>query len=234
MKPTMTNPLHPTEFHDDDLLYSKQFEDHYYSRNDGRAECEHVFLAGNGLPDRWMSSKQFTIGELGFGTGLNFLATWELWKATRKPGQHLSFVSVEGFPVSRETAARALARWSQLETLSASLLEGWGDLGGLTKLDEQTSLHVHLGEADHKIGNFSMVDAWFLDGFAPSKNTSMWSAELMQQVFDHTNPGGSCATYTAAGWVRRNLSDAGFVVEKRQGFGTKRDMSVAQKPALLP
>jgi tRNA U34 5-methylaminomethyl-2-thiouridine-forming methyltransferase MnmC len=67
-------------------------------------------------------------------------------------------------------------------------------------------------------------DAWFLDGFAPSRNPDMWSLELMQALFDKTRSGGSFATYAAAGFVRRNLQAAGFTVDRRPGFAGKREM----------
>jgi tRNA U34 5-methylaminomethyl-2-thiouridine-forming methyltransferase MnmC len=69
------------------------------------------------------------------------------------------------------------------------------------------------------------ADAWFLDGFSPAKNPELWSDELLKSVASHTAPGGTFATYTAAGHVRRALSDAGFHVERRPGFGRKRHMS---------
>lgn len=225
----MAGASHKTEFHENDLLYSTQFGDHYYSRNDGRAECGHVFLSGNGLPDRWERTDQFSIGELGFGTGLNFLTTWQKWCELRKPGQQLDFVSVEGFPLERETAARALGRWPEIENHAGALLDQWDQLGTPIHLDHQTSLWVHIAQAREALPRFPMIDAWFLDGFAPARNPDMWSVELMQQVFDRTRPGGTCATYTAAGWVRRNLEASGFTVEKRAGFGTKRDMTIGRK-----
>jgi tRNA U34 5-methylaminomethyl-2-thiouridine-forming methyltransferase MnmC len=75
------------------------------------------------------------------------------------------------------------------------------------------------------------VDAWYLDGFAPSRNPDMWSPTLLGRVFDRTAPGGTFATYAAAGWVRRNLQAAGFVVKRLAGHGSKREMLAGTKPA---
>lgn len=216
-------------FDENDLPFSHRFEDHYYSRNDGRAECDHVFVQGNRIPERWAGTDQFVIGELGFGTGLNFLETWSQWCAQRRAGQHLTFVSVEGFPMDAETATKALARWPDLSKLSETLLNHWSDLFRVVEMDAQTSLHVHHGEASEMLLNFPQVDAWYLDGFAPAKNPDMWSPELMKLVGEKTKPDGTFASYTAAGWVRRNLEEAGFAVEKRPGFGSKRDMIAGHK-----
>jgi tRNA U34 5-methylaminomethyl-2-thiouridine-forming methyltransferase MnmC len=213
---------------DGDMPYSQRFGDHFYSRADGRAECGHVFMGGNGLPERWEEGNNFTIGELGFGTGLNFLETWRAWRECRGPGQILDFVSFEGFPMEGEAIRRALRHWPELADLAGPLLERWPDLTGRAQrwaMDEQTGLTVIVGEAlDRVAGWGGKADAWYLDGFAPAKNPDMWSAELMQAVARRTRPLGTFASYTAAGWVRRNLQAAGFNVEKRPGHAGKREM----------
>ena len=216
-------------FDENDLPFSNRFEDHYYSRNDGRAECDHVFIQGNRVLQRWGEAEKFLIGELGFGTGLNFLETWAQWCETRKQGQHLTFVSVEGFPMNKADATKALAHWPDLAHLSDQLLDQWSDLFHSIEIDSQTTLHVHYGRADKILHDFPKVDAWYLDGFAPAKNPDMWSLELMKLVGEKTKTTGTFASYTAAGWVRRNLEEAGFTVEKRPGFGTKRDMIAGKK-----
>lgn len=214
----------------DDSPVSARFNDHYYSRDDGLAETRHVFLRGNDLPERWRNTEIFTVGELGFGTGLNLAATWHLWKQTRRAGQKLCFVSVEAFPMLPQEAARALSRWAELGDETRILTDLWPLDGARHALDEQTLVQVFPDHADAAIERFPQVDAWFLDGFSPDRNRDMWSEELLGNVAAHTNHGGTFATFTAAGWVRQNLQAAGFEVEKRAGFGKKRDMSVGTLP----
>jgi tRNA U34 5-methylaminomethyl-2-thiouridine-forming methyltransferase MnmC len=224
-------------WHEGDMPYSRRFDDHYYSKSDGRAECRHVFLAGNGLPDRWHETPVFRIGELGFGTGLNVLETWRIWKETRQAGQRLELLSFEAYPLARDVIGRALSRWPELSGETAEFLRKWPEEpereGTIhIALDPQTDLTVLIGEAPERIGEITDPrDAWFLDGFAPARNPAMWSAELMQAVHDATRPGGTFATYTAAGWVRRNLQAAGFTVEKRPGHGGKREMMCGVRAA---
>lgn len=73
------------------------------------------------------------------------------------------------------------------------------------------------------------ADAWFLDGFSPHKNPDMWSTHLFENVSALTRPAGTFATFTAAGFVRRSLQQAGFSVTKRKGFKHKREMLIGFK-----
>jgi len=215
------------EWMEGDMPYSSAFGDHFYCREDGRAECGHVFLAGNGLPERWRNGGPFTIGELGFGTGLNFCETWRVWKALN-PGGRLHFISFELYPMARDNIAKALGRWSEIARETQTLVEKWPDRpSGIVDLDmaDDVRLTVVCGAALANVTPSSETfDAWYLDGFAPSRNGDMWSEELMRAVFAHTRDGGTFATYAAAGFVRRNLVAAGFKVERRPGFAGKREM----------
>ncbi|EFL89790.1 tRNA 5-methylaminomethyl-2-thiouridine biosynthesis bifunctional protein MnmC [Ahrensia sp. R2A130] len=233
VQPNTMNDASPDLIWQDDatggkLPVSRRFDDPYFSATDGRAECEFVFLAGNGLPERWADAETFTIGELGFGTGLNLLQTWRWWRDVRQPGQQLVFQSVEAFPLDAADALTALARWPDLTKDAEALWDGGFDTP--RALDNQTTLHVHHAMAADAVPQFASCDAWFLDGFSPAKNEAMWSPELMKSVFERTVQGGTFASYTAAGWVRRNLENAGFSVERCPGFGRKRHMIVGSKP----
>ncbi len=215
------------------MPYSVRFGDHFFSRNDGCAESRHVFLNGNGLPQRWKARRSFQIAELGFGTGLNFLETWRQWRQTRKEDQHLSFTSFEAYPLSAQSIKRAISVWPELSLLLNALLEHWPKLSkspAAWALDRQTTLTIIKAEVLSGLSGWrGKADAWYLDGFSPSNNRDMWSADLMQEVYDHTNKGGSLATYTSAGWVRRNLLSAGFTVEKVPAHANKRHMLIGAR-----
>lgn len=217
-----------------DMPYSTTFGDHFYCRTDGRAECGHVFLAGNGVAERWQAGGDFTIGELGFGTGLNFCETWRQWKERRTPGANLHFVSFELYPMRGSDIDRALSRWPVLDAERRALVALWSEApeGAVDlRLDDATELTVVCGEALESLSQSSQkFDAFYLDGFAPSRNPEMWSTELMRAVHDHLKPGGSFATYAAAGFVRRNLQAAGFIVERHPGFAGKREMLRGVRP----
>ena len=226
----------PLEWRDGDMPYSPAFGDHFYCQTDGRLECSHVFLDGNGLPQRWRDRKNFLIGELGFGTALNFCETWRQWKTTRQPGAVLHFMSFELFPMQAAEIDRALSRWPQIDAERQALVAVWptSPQGTVSlELDEQTHLTVACGPAYEGVDKAAPgFDAWYLDGFAPSRNADMWSAELMALVCEKTTPSGTFATYAAAGFVRRNLQAAGFAVERRPGFAGKREMLCGVRPDL--
>ncbi|MCO6185116.1 tRNA (5-methylaminomethyl-2-thiouridine)(34)-methyltransferase MnmD [Rhizobium sp. L1K21] len=230
MENETTSPQ-PLEWHEGDMPYSTTFGDHFYCRTDGRAECDHVFIDANHLHERWAAGGECVIGELGFGTGLNFCETWRQWSAfqgTTPTHGSLHFISFELFPMDRESIKRALIQWPILEHERERLAAAWPDTpSGIVSLefDDNVRLSVICGDALSNLATSQQTfDAWYLDGFAPSRNPDMWSLELMQAVYDHTRPGGSFGTYAAAGFVRRNLQTAGFKVERRPGFAGKREM----------
>lgn len=230
----MSNPkYHALDWSQEGVPVSAIFDDPFYSRNDGRAETAYVFLNGNGLPGCWQGVEAFSIAELGFGTGLNFLETWRTWIEVRGAGQQLTFTSFEKFPLRGQEIERALSIWPELSELCGALLEKWkvaGSLGEAWQLDAQTSLQIIEGDALEGVCNWNgLADAWYLDGFSPAKNPEMWSGELMQAVHEHTRPSGTFATYTAAGWVRRNLEAAGFEIQKRPGHAGKREMMFGRR-----
>ncbi|KPB01488.1 tRNA (5-methylaminomethyl-2-thiouridine)(34)-methyltransferase MnmD [Ahrensia marina] len=231
-------PRDVLEFREGDMPFSTQFGDHFYCKSDGRAECSHVFLGGNSFPQRWESGGACTIAELGFGTGLNFLETWRQWKEHRKEGALLNFVSFEAFPMTSDIMARSVAAWPEVATEQAALAAHWPtltDVPGVWHMDDQTTLTVIVADVLDGMHAWSgRADAWFLDGFAPARNPDMWSLELMQEMHRRTNEGGTFASYTAAGWVRRNLAAAGFAVEKTSGFAGKRDMIKGVKASAQP
>lgn len=231
----MKTKTHELAWRDNDLPVSIPFDDPYYSTHDGRLETDHVFIQGNHLPARWKKLSHSTIAELGFGTGLNFLETVRQWHELSPPEATLDFVSFEQFPISKEAMARALSHWQELDPLRPTLCELWLPEVEILQVEflPNISLTVFMGDANVRLPQLSLTaDAWYLDGFAPARNPQLWNAELMQQVFDHTRPGGTFATYSAAGSVRRNLQAAGFKVSKTTGFAGKRDMLTGRRPEM--
>lgn len=198
---------------------STRFDDPYFSLNDGLAETRHVFLAGNDLPARLRSG--FQIAELGFGTGLNLLATL----MTCPPDVPIFYTSFEAYPLTAPEIARALDHFPAARAVADPFLSAWA-MGARSFQLGPIAVDVILGDARATLPVWAgLADAWFLDGFSPAKNPELWSDDIMAEVARHTATGGTFATYTAAGHVRRALSDHGFTVERIQGHGTKRHMS---------
>lgn len=218
----------------DETPYSTLHEDFYYSSADGLSESEYVFLQGNDLPARWGSHNHpyFCIAETGFGTGLNFLATWQAWRAQPEPRPDLHYIAIDSHPLYRADIQRALSHWPALQSLAPILLEHYPDAvpgqhrvlldGGRVRLDlwwEDAPACL----ADLASSEQTLVDAWYLDGFTPTRNTGMWTSQLFRAMAALSRPAATFATFTAAGQVRREMSTAGFDVAKRPGFGVKRE-----------
>lgn len=221
---------HPTiDWKDDGTPVAREAGDVYFTAGDGLAETRAVFLKGCGLPEAWTGRDEFTIAETGFGTGLNFLALCELWQANRPhPDAWLHFVSFEGFPLTRDDAARALKTWPELKPYADRLLAAWP--GPIRRVHHEVwqdlgiTLTLHLGDIHDTLPQSEFqADAWFLDGFSPAKNEDMWAAELYGRIAARSKPGAVIGTFTVAGAVRRGLADEGFNVTKAQGHGRKRE-----------
>ena len=210
---------------EDGVPVSTEFEDPYYSRADGLAEARHVFLNGCGLPGGWRGRERFCIAELGFGTGLNFCAAWKLWQKTAIG--ILEFVSFELHPLDAGSIDQALQVWPELSRERMALVTAWSKSGGVFDFGN-ARLTVVVGDARQTVSQWDgRADAWFLDGFAPSRNPAMWEPCLLRAVATKSAREARLATYSAAGAVRRALADAGFKPRKQPGFGTKREMLTA-------
>lgn len=241
--------------------YSNHFDDIYFSRQGGLEETEHVFIAANALTRRWQSLDQaiatsadqqqtFTVAELGFGTGLNFLCCWRAWRELAPKSLRLHYIACEKFPLRKEALRRALQEWPELTALSEQLLDHYPDHShGYHRvhirdetLDNGITLDLYYGDAEQLLSaqperESAKVDAWFLDGFAPKLNPKMWSDGLLQQLARLSKPGTSLSTYSVAGTVVRGVRAAGFDVQKVKGFAQKRHMLVGtftQAPSATP
>lgn len=213
---------------DDGTPRSGRFGDIYFSPDGGLAETRAVFLEGCGLPGAFAGRDHYCVAELGFGTGLNIAALLMLWRDHADPGARLSIFSIEGWPLSRDEAARALSAWPELESATRALLDVWPPATpGMHRLDLpafNATLDLAIGPVEQGLSNWTgLADAWFLDGFSPATNPGMWSPEVMAQVAARSRPGARLATFTVAGAVRRGLTEAGFTVDKRPGHGRKRE-----------
>ena len=223
------------EWGDDGLPRSRLYGDVYFSSDDGLVETRTVFLHGCGLPEAWRGRRRFVVGELGFGTGLNILALLDLWRRERPAGGRLHVFSVEAHPIAAHEARRALARWPELDDLAELLIARWpGRARGvhrveLPEVDAMLDVAV-LEVAEALRGWRGRADAWFLDGFSPALNPAMWRDEVLALVGARSAPGARAATFTVAGQVRRGLAAAGFAVEKRPGYGRKRERLEARRP----
>lgn len=217
---------------------SKIIGDIFWSLDQGLAEKQHVFIEGNALPDRFASlgHGHFTVGEIGFGFGLNFLLTTQAWRKTAPPGAMLNYIALERSPVSPGDLVTCFERLdldAGLRKRAATLIKrlpslpvpGWH----LLEIDTDINLILGLGDAAHLLEDLdAQADAWFLDGFSPRLNEDAWTPMILAAVAAHSRPGATCSTYSVAGVVRRGLAENGFDVTRAPGHGNKAEMIVAR------
>lgn len=234
--PLTRTPAPSLDFSTPGTPSATDFDDIYFSVDGGLNEARAVFLAGCGLPERWRDRDVFTIAELGFGSGLNFLATLQAWAASgaaSAPSKRLHYISVEGFPFDADALQRALSHFPELSDFAAPMIAQWpGPVRGLHRLHfgNVALTLIHDAVAPALMSQDFRADAWFLDGFSPAKNSAMWSPAVMAEVARLSAVGARVGTFTVAGDVRRALSDVGFTVSKQPGFGRKRQRLEAIMP----
>jgi tRNA 5-methylaminomethyl-2-thiouridine biosynthesis bifunctional protein len=219
---------------------SDQFDDVYFSNVNGLEETRYVFLHQNHLPERWQTydQRRFVIAETGFGTGLNFLAVWQWFDRFKQQNpdatlQELHFISFEKYPLSQQDLVKAHDAWPELAEYAKKLQAHYPiavpECHRIVLENGAITLDLWFGDIKDcmpkvPVPEQGLVDAWFLDGFAPSKNPEMWNQDLFNGMATLAKQECTCATFTAAGFVRRGLIEAGFEMKKVKGFGTKRDM----------
>ena len=260
-------------FNENGTPYSIEFDDVYFSNNNGLDESRYVFVDGNKIKQTWKNTNHIHIGETGFGTGLNFFATWlALVEAVNEYGSRQSlsftFTSFEKFPLSKQDLTAALNCWPQIRQQADQLLALYPDTvteditlsfashgpknHNETNQNEtiqkdsnpdntlpNVTLNILIGDVNERISDLTnqapSINAWYLDGFAPSKNPDMWTNSLFEQMAVTCCEGATFATFTAAGFVRRNLIEAGFQMKKRKGVGYTSKMLIGEiaKPCTI-
>ncbi len=225
-------------FDEQGSAYSNNYGDIYFQPGIGLDEKNHVFLKGNHLPENWSNKSLFTIGETGFGTGLNFLNTLKSWNQTISQTdnnkQLLHYISCEQHPMNKQQLQQALSTFPELDIYSKQLINRYPQflLYGLHRLhfkQYNTTLTLIFGDCVDAFNNIdASIDAWFLDGFAPSKNSDMWSDQLFKAIADKSHLSTTVATYTVARKIRESLQAVGFEITKTKGFGQKREMLTAK------
>jgi tRNA 5-methylaminomethyl-2-thiouridine biosynthesis bifunctional protein len=235
-----THPIKPAQIDFcEGVPFARAFDDVYHARAGALAQAQHVFLRGNGLPERWAARPRFVVLETGFGLGNSFLTTWAAWRDDPRRCERLVFVSVEKHPPSHATLQQA-HRESPLKPLADQLADAWPPLThNLHPLDFEAGrvrLLLALGDvADWLPELVAEVDAFYLDGFAPAKNPQMWERRVFKALGRLAAPGATAATWSVARVVRDGLAEAGFAVDRAPGFAAKGEMTVARyAPAFTP
>lgn len=237
-----TNNSNKLSYHKDGTPYCQNFDDIYFDSESGYLQSDFVFIQKNQICSRLQAAKKtFTVAETGFGTGLNFLLTLQAYQkaqqALSQPLAPLHFISVEKYPLTKTQLIQSLSLFPQLQPLTSVLTHNYPDCATgefpqsfkATFLNDQVSLTLIFKDAAHGFSSLKtlqhgLVDAWYLDGFSPAKNPEMWSKDLFSQIGRLSKEQATLTTFTVAGFVKRQLRDIGFRLEKIPAQGKKKEM----------
>ena len=219
--------------------YSLDFNDVYFNSEDGLDETQHVFIDKNDLKSRFKNLKErvFTVFETGFGSGLNFFTVSDCWIKFAPKSAILRYFSIEKLPLTLADMQCACRLWPQFSVITHEFLTYYKNLQFPSNIFSMAECRIVIGLQLGDINDLlptlqitdknwleSGVDAFLLDGFAPAKNPDMWSIDNFMHLARIASANATFATFTSASYVRKNLENAGFYVEKHPGFGKKREM----------
>jgi len=236
------------------MPYSLDYGDFYWSSPNGLAESFYVFLQQNDLPSRWnnltAADQSFSIGELGFGTGINFLNCCELWLKTAPNNCTLYYFSAEPVPLKTADLAKVFEQFPSLSAHGQALIDSYPPavkgFHSIELYEGRINLCLMLGDAQemlnalgesvdqrHSVYDKKPIDTWFLNGFSPEKNPAIWKKELCKTIASLSSTETSLTTYLAESEVTKSLNTAGFSVNYKQGFADKYQMISATRNASL-
>lgn len=202
-------------------LYLPGFDETYHSRHGAMQESLHVFIEA-GLKKAIRDFSELHILELGFGTGLNAMLTFQ---ATRQISElNLHYTGLEPYPLTRELAGEYLRHLAPELREHAMIFEKMHEIEeGEIALSENFVLsRVRAGFSEFETARkFNLV---YFDAFAPRVQPELWTEDVFLKLGAMMEPGGIWVSYCAKGSVRRALQSAGFFCERLAGPPGKREM----------
>ena len=180
-------------------LFSKKYNDYYSSKKDALSESTYVFVEKNNLTQRWLNLPEdkdfFTIGEVGFGGGINFLNCCKKWLKLDLKNKRLVYFATEKMPLKLDDMKILHGFYESLNAVSHQLLDTYPKLTEGFNLIELFNGKVQLcliiddaeigfsqliqSKQNSNTSYFESFDCWFLDGFSPKLNPSAWSSKLL-------------------------------------------------------
>lgn len=205
-------------------IYLPDLDENYHSNHGAIQEARHVFLQ-HGIET--LPHDQITVFEMGFGTGLNALLTYQFG---REKNKQIRYLGIEAYPVEKEL----------IEVLDYASEIGGGhgpvfDQMHTSSWNEEIELSAHfrLKKIHLKIEDYvpekETVDIVYFDAFGPRAQSEMWQLSVLDKMHRMLRPNGILVTYCAMGQFKRDLKSLGFVVEGKPGPPGKREMTVATK-----
>lgn len=243
MSPARSGPAGPIATADGTLtLRAGGHGETYRSVHGAARESRTVFVEGSGVAARLEAGRPTRVLELGFGIAWNFLLSAERARAS---GTALDYLAFERAPLDAATLARleherALGERVTLDALLAALraeearaaVAGAADIRGRGVQLSRAPVRLELRATDLRGSTLPSraFDAIYLDPFSPAAEPDAWSVEVLAALADALAPGGTLASYSVQGRLRRELAVLGLVVDKRPGPPGKRERLVATRP----
>jgi len=211
----------------DELPFSLDANDIFF-QDEALNEIEHVFIKPNEIKHRSSVEKNLIVGEIGFGFGLNFLSTCQTWIQNSNEGL-LTYLSIDHKIASHDEIKKLFKKFNKLNDLKMTFFDCFEPIHqGINKFffpQWRVELIIYVGDVLDAISDLNKnfkADAWYLDGFDPKLNNVMWSDPVLDFIQMHSYKNTTISTFTAAGFVRRGLTQRGFEVERKKGFKFKR------------
>lgn len=211
----------------DELPFSLDANDIFF-QDEALNEIEHVFIKPNEIKHRSSVEKNLIVGEIGFGFGLNFLSTCQTWIQNSNEGL-LTYLSIDHKIASHDEIKKLFKKFNELKDLEMTFFDCFEPIHqGINKFffpQWSVELIIYVGDVLDAISDLDKnfkADAWYLDGFDPKLNNVMWSDPVLDFIQMHSYKNTTISTFTAAGFVRRGLTQRGFEVERKKGFKFKR------------
>lgn len=212
---------------DDTLsLRRRDLDECYHSRFGALEETNRIFI-DYGLKF-WLQRSdkpRVRVLEIGFGTGLNALATLAFGKA------EILYETLELHPISPALAERLnYGRKFGLENEFIRMHACAADQE--CRINEHFTLIKHHTRAETFDYGQERFDIVYMDAFSPEKEPMLWNGSFFRRLFAACSSQAVLTTYCCKGAVRRALLSAGFSTEKLPGPKGKREVLRATKPAV--
>ncbi len=210
-------------------IYLKDLNESYHSKHGAVSESKYVFIR-NGLKF-WKkinpNVNSCNIFEMGFGTGLNTILTYEFSIENKLK---INYQTIDSSPLTKNEI-KFLDYSKFFNNKKTELI--------FDKLHNKSWEETHLIERkfnflkiNKKIQSFEFsfkYDIIYYDAFGSRVQPELWKEDLFKPIIRSLNKFGVFVTYSSMGNLRRALIKLGMKVEKIDGPIGKREMIRAVK-----
>lgn len=193
-------------------VFNSRTDETYHSENGAISESQHVFIQ-NGLS--LIKKDEINILEIGFGTGLNALLTYQFAIEHKKK---VNYFAIEKFPLKQEIVQQL--NYSEKLNIDKKVFlnlhsSEWNKLQNLYPNFGLNKQHADL--RDYDFTEQKNIDLVYFDAFSPIKQPELWTEDIFEQIYQIMSIGGLLTTYSSAGIVKRALRGVGFNVKRKPG-----------------